>query len=97
MYVALNLFNEWTDLDAVFLVTYYLTALDPALPLFATNDNNKKIDPSDALYVDVVHTNALEKGKLETCGHIDFYPNGGMTQPGCKTTANQSNFLQNLH
>ncbi|XP_063823018.1 pancreatic triacylglycerol lipase-like [Ostrinia nubilalis] len=67
-----------------------ITALDPALPLFATNDNTKKVDPSDGLFVDVLHTNALEKGKLEASGHIDFYANGGMTQPGCKPTAEQT-------
>lgn len=59
--------------------------------MFATNDNNKKLDASDAMFVDVLHTNALEKGKLETCGDIDFFANGGMTQPGCRSTAEQSN------
>ncbi|KAL0880902.1 hypothetical protein ABMA27_002074 [Loxostege sticticalis] len=67
-----------------------ITALDPALPMFATNDNRKKVDASDGLFVDVLHTNALEKGKLETSGHIDFYANGGMTQPGCRATAEQT-------
>ncbi|KAL4715542.1 hypothetical protein ACJJTC_009168 [Scirpophaga incertulas] len=69
---------------------YRITALDPAMPLFVTNDKNKKVDPSDGLFVDVLHTNALWKGKLEASGHVDFYANGGLTQPGCKPTANQS-------
>lgn len=67
-------------------------ALDPALPLFATMDNRKKIDSGDADFVDVLHTNALSKGKLETCGHADFFANGGYTQPGCMQTENQSKF-----
>nr|XP_021183570.2 pancreatic lipase-related protein 3 [Helicoverpa armigera] len=67
-----------------------ITGLDPAMPLFVTTDNNKKLDKGDAKFVDVLHTNALEKGKLEASGHIDFYANGGITQPGCKATKNQT-------
>ncbi|XP_011559508.3 phospholipase A1 1 [Plutella xylostella] len=67
-----------------------ITGLDPALPLFATRDSNRKLDAGDARFVDVLHTNSLEKGKLEACGHVDFYANGGMTQPGCVDTDNQT-------
>lgn len=50
-----------------------------------------RLDPSDALFVDVIHTDArsfflLEipgYGMSDNCGHIDFYPNGGKEQPGC--------------
>lgn len=70
----------------------FVTALDPAMPLFVTTDPNKKIDKADAKFVDVLHTNALEKGKLEASGHVDFYANGGITQPGCKSTKDQSKF-----
>ncbi|CAH2076443.1 unnamed protein product, partial [Iphiclides podalirius] len=65
-----------------------ITGLDPALPLFATADTTRKLDPSDAKFVDVAHTNALQKGKLEISGHADFFPNGGMQQPGCKADEN---------
>lgn len=51
---------------------------------------NKKLDKDDAVFVDVLHTNALEKGKLEACGDVDFYANGGIMQPGCKATKDQS-------
>ncbi|CAH0581312.1 unnamed protein product [Chrysodeixis includens] len=67
-----------------------ITGLDPALPLFVTNDPDKKIDKFDAKFVDVLHTNALEKGKLESSGTVDFYANGGITQPGCETTRNDT-------
>ncbi|KAJ8721487.1 hypothetical protein PYW07_002262 [Mythimna separata] len=67
-----------------------ISALDPAMPLFVTTDNNKKVDRGDAKFVDVLHTNALEKGKLEASGHVDFYANGGITQPGCKATKEQT-------
>ncbi|KAM3964259.1 phospholipase A1 1-like [Aphomia sociella] len=67
-----------------------ITALDPALPLFVTGDKSKKIDAGDADFVDVLHTNCLERGKLEASGSVDFYANGCINQPGCTTTANQS-------
>lgn len=53
------------------------------MPLFVTASNENKLDPSDAEFVDVIHTNALVQGKIERCGHIDFYLNGGVYQPGC--------------
>ncbi|KAM3964258.1 pancreatic lipase-related protein 3 [Aphomia sociella] len=67
-----------------------ITALDPALPLFVTSDKSKKIDSDDANFVDVLHTNCLERGKLEASGNVDFYANGCLNQPGCRTTANES-------
>ncbi|XP_004927688.1 pancreatic lipase-related protein 3 [Bombyx mori] len=67
-----------------------ITALDPAMPLFVTTDNSRKVDMTDADFVDVLHTNALEKGKLEASGHVDFYANGGLTQPGCKASEEQT-------
>ncbi|XP_059222112.1 phospholipase A1 [Stomoxys calcitrans] len=60
-----------------------ITGLDPALPLFVTSDNGEKLDESDANFVDVIHTNGLVQGKLERCGHADFYMNGGIIQPHC--------------
>ncbi|XP_032294376.1 phospholipase A1 member A isoform X2 [Drosophila virilis] len=60
-----------------------ITGLDPAMPLFITAGPDDKLDPSDADFVDVIHTNALVQGKLERCGHADFYMNGGISQPGC--------------
>ncbi|XP_059222111.1 pancreatic lipase-related protein 2 [Stomoxys calcitrans] len=60
-----------------------ITALDPAMPLFVTSSKQDKLDPSDAEFVDVIHTNALVQGKMERCGHADFYINGGIVQPGC--------------
>ena len=47
-----------------------------------------RLDSTDALYVDIVHTNGkhlpeLGLGMLQPIGHVDFYPNGGQHQPGC--------------
>ncbi|XP_026467391.1 hepatic triacylglycerol lipase-like [Ctenocephalides felis] len=60
-----------------------ITGLDPAMPLFAFSSLDGKLDPTDAEFVDVFHTNALIQGKMERCGHADFYFNGGVAQPGC--------------
>ncbi|XP_029659615.1 uncharacterized protein LOC115233379 isoform X2 [Formica exsecta] len=60
-----------------------ITGLDPAMPLFITVNKDEKLDSSDAEFVDVLHTNAFIQGKIEPSGHIDFYMNGGVNQPGC--------------
>ncbi|KAJ8917649.1 hypothetical protein NQ315_005096 [Exocentrus adspersus] len=60
-----------------------ITGLDPALPFFATFNNEWKLDPSDAYFVDIIHTSAGTFGKLEASGHADFYVNGGSIQPFC--------------
>ncbi|CAO1423506.1 unnamed protein product [Diamesa serratosioi] len=60
-----------------------ISGLDPALPLFAHVGIDSKLDATDADFVDVIHTNALVQGKIERCGHVDFYLNGGVYQPGC--------------
>lgn len=60
-----------------------ITGLDPAMPLFITVSKDEKLDAGDAEFVDVFHTNAFIQGKVEASGHIDFYMNGGIDQPGC--------------
>ncbi|VVC95499.1 unnamed protein product [Leptidea sinapis] len=41
-----------------------------------------RLSPSDSLYTEVIHTNYLT-GYVEELGHVDFYPNGGISMPGC--------------
>uniref|UniRef100_A0A224XLV6 Putative pancreatic triacylglycerol lipase n=1 Tax=Panstrongylus lignarius TaxID=156445 RepID=A0A224XLV6_9HEMI len=65
-----------------------ISALDPAKPHFSKTDPIVRLDPTDALFVDVIHTNAelfIQRGMGmdEPVGHLDFYPNGGEVQPGC--------------
>lgn len=60
-----------------------ITGLDPAMPLYVTVGPEEKLDATDAEFVDVYHTNAFVQGKIEPSGHIDFYMNGGVNQPGC--------------
>lgn len=58
--------------------------MDPALPLFGPESNNRRLHPSDAAFVDVIHTDGGLFGNAEPMGHADFYPNGGHAlQPGC--------------
>lgn len=63
---------------------FCFSGLDPALPFFATLKNEWKLDPSDATFVDIIHTSAGSFGKIEAAGHVDFYVNGGIMQPACE-------------
>ncbi|CAD6230542.1 GSCOCG00006810001-RA-CDS, partial [Cotesia congregata] len=63
-----------------------LSALDPAKPYFENMSNDVRLDPTDAQFVDVIHTssrNIFRLGINHPCGHLDFYPNNGDDQPGC--------------
>lgn len=43
-----------------------------------------RLDPGDAEFVDVIHSNKGVFGYKYPCGHVDFWPNGGGPfQPGC--------------
>ncbi|KAG0719866.1 Pancreatic triacylglycerol lipase [Chionoecetes opilio] len=71
-----------------------ITGLDPAEPFFQFMPPAVRLDPSDALLVDVIHTDAdsifnfgAGFGMRQPVGHIDFYPNDGRSQPGCDSLA----------
>ncbi|PIK62059.1 putative pancreatic lipase-related protein 2 isoform X1 [Apostichopus japonicus] len=63
-----------------------ITGLDPAGPGFSSqSDSRCRLDPSDADFVDNIHTDDDTYGTSTDMGHVDFYPNGGSTQPNCLT------------
>lgn len=70
-----------------------ITGMDPAAPAFEGEDPKTRLDPRDAKFVDVIHTDVrespLEKslGLRAPCGHVDFYPNDGKQQPGCEASS----------
>ncbi|KAK6188489.1 hypothetical protein SNE40_004653 [Patella caerulea] len=69
-----------------------ITGLDPAGLGFEKFNAKVRLDPSDADYVDAIHTDGgtilkTALGTLKAMGHADFYPNGGKNQPGCPSVA----------
>ncbi|XP_050313147.1 phospholipase A1-like [Anthonomus grandis grandis] len=60
-----------------------IVALDPAGPGISSSNTDYCVQPSDAGYVQVIHTNGGTLGMSDAVGHSDFYPNGGSRQPGC--------------
>lgn len=62
-----------------------LLGLDAAGPGFTVPlvvSPSNRLDPTDAKFVQCVHTSGL-LGTKERCGHADHRANGGESQPGC--------------
>lgn len=70
----------------------WFSGLDPAKPLFIFADKEHKLGKDDAEFVDIIHTDILQRGILLPSGHADFYVNGGIEQPGCTVQTNTSKF-----
>ncbi|XP_018322913.2 lipase member H-like, partial [Agrilus planipennis] len=60
-----------------------IVGLDPAGPLFHTSETDNRLDPSDAQFVQAIHTCAGRLGYRRSLGTADYRPNGGGNQPGC--------------
>ncbi|TDG38517.1 hypothetical protein AWZ03_015061, partial [Drosophila navojoa] len=73
----------------VFEKLKHITGLDPAKPLFVSAAKLRRLDQTDAEFVDVIHTDTMQYGVLRQVGHADFYPNfGKLEQPGCEDADN---------
>jgi len=71
------------------LVVARITGLEPAGPSYQGAAIANRLDPTDAAYVDITHTNQGEFGYLGACGKADYYINlGGPLQPGCNIPQN---------
>ncbi|XP_046366527.2 pancreatic lipase-related protein 2-like [Haliotis rufescens] len=69
-----------------------ITGMDPAGPSFDRDNTDIRLDKTDAMFVDVLHTDAehlikLGFGMMRRMGHADFYPAGGFDQEGCPKNA----------
>ncbi|XP_049274856.1 pancreatic lipase-related protein 2-like [Rhipicephalus sanguineus] len=80
-----------------------ITGLDPAEPYFQKMPAEVRLDPTDADFVDVVHTDGASfvldilkgegLGMYDPVGHVDFYPNGGIKMPGCEFSTRVFKFV----
>uniref|UniRef100_A0A6P7F8K9 Phospholipase A1-like n=1 Tax=Diabrotica virgifera virgifera TaxID=50390 RepID=A0A6P7F8K9_DIAVI len=59
----------------------YIVGLDPASLGFNFFKRNSKLRPTDAKFVQILHTSLY--GIAENMGHADYYANGFVGQPGC--------------
>merc|ERR1719412_2798164 len=78
-----------------------ITGMDPAGPGFkdpiSSGKANGRLRKSDADFVVIIHTNGLQGyssawrgafGFGRHIGHVDFFANGGVKQPGCSNLMN---------
>ncbi|CAK1540635.1 unnamed protein product [Leptosia nina] len=61
-----------------------ITGLSPTSNQWGAN--SQRLSQRDAIYVEVIHTDAFglfSNGISDPVGHVDIFPNGGTSQPGC--------------
>ncbi|XP_067005268.2 pancreatic triacylglycerol lipase [Anabrus simplex] len=75
-----------------------ITGLDPANQLFDYAESKFRLDVDDAMFVDVIHTNAGGLGITQEVGDVDFFVNGGTKQPMCSWIPfrDAENYIENI-
>lgn len=78
-----------------------ITGMDPAGPYFTGTPEFIRLDPSDAIFVDAIHTDSdpiytLGYGTDQPMGNVDFYPNAGHDQPGCDPVSIGIDVIQDI-
>ena len=73
--------NNFTKLSNYFPNCFYIFYSGLDTPDFGFNvlDPDNTLDPTDADFVDEIHTHV----SLSSKGHADYFPNGGLSMPGC--------------
>lgn len=74
--------SHLSQLLASYNIYFFITALNPAQ--FLENNPILALVKTDSNYTEVIHTEITKLGIVKDVGHVDFYPNGGVDQPGCK-------------
>ncbi|KAF5281605.1 hypothetical protein FQR65_LT02925 [Abscondita terminalis] len=67
-----------------------IIGLDPTGPYFENMPTMVRLDPSDAHWVEVIHTDAFSarsQGTHTIMGHFDFFVNGANQQPHCNESS----------
>jgi len=67
-----------------------ISGMDPAGPYFEDTPDYVRLDKADAAFVDSIHTDGEPLfeagcGMMQAISHVDYYPNGGVDQPGCRS------------
>ncbi|KAF7263927.1 hypothetical protein GWI33_000899 [Rhynchophorus ferrugineus] len=73
-----------------------ITGLDPSGPRFEGMPPSVRLDPTDATYVEVLHTDAffkIHQGSRQNFGHTDFFINDADIQPGCPVDQSLTDLL----
>lgn len=69
----LNWFTSGVILVSILFISYFI-GLDPADPFFSGKPLNRRLDPNDATFVDVIHTDGsnftFSQGKRYDCSNI---------------------------
>ena len=84
----LNCTNGTISRNTPHVISLFDLGLDPAAPYYENEHIDVRLDPTDADFVDVIHTDSKTIiihgfGTIQRMGHVDFFPNGGFHQIGC--------------